>query len=271
MPTISVNSHAIYYEEHGQGEPLILIAGLGTSCLTWWKQIGPLGKRYRVITPDNRGIGDSSRVSQAFTVADLARDMAALIRELNIAPSNVLGISMGGFVALTLCHLHPELVSKLVLASTSAGGTPHVPATESIMGIVLGGDQSDIEAYCRKLYPALTGPGYMQSHPEDLNHIIANAREKPLSPESYLYQLNAVAEYTSEKGATVALADISAPTLILHGDADPLVPYPNGRYLADHIKGARLVTYPGSGHMLAIEAADQFNRDVLSFLSKQGG
>lgn len=271
MPTIRVKSHAIYYEEHGQGDPLILIAGLGTTCLTWWKQIETLGKRYRVITPDNRGIGDSSRVSQAFTIADMAGDMAALIRELNIAPSNVLGISMGGFVALTLCCMHPDLVSKLVLTSTSAGGATHVPATESIMGIILGSDQSDIEAYCRKLYPALTGSGYLQSHPEDLDHIIANAREKPLSPESYLYQLNAVAEYTSEKAATIALADIAAPTLILHGDADPLVPYPNGRYLADHIKGARLVSYPGNGHMLPIEAADQFNRDVLSFLSSRGG
>lgn len=266
MPTLSVNNYDIYYEEHGDGDPLLLIAGLGSSCSMWWKQIDSLGKRYRVITPDHRGIGYSTEVHHPFSIEDLADDMAGLIRGLNIAPSNVLGVSMGGFIALTLTLRCPDIVNKLILVSTSAGGSTHVPSTEEILEIILNGDQSDVGAYCRMLYPALAGPGRMQSQPDDLNHIIGNALEKPLSPEAYLYQLMAVDAYASANTTADALEKIRKPTLVLHGEADPLVPYPNGRHLADHIKDAAMISYPDVGHILPIEAADQFNRDVMNFL-----
>ncbi|MDA8139337.1 MAG: alpha/beta hydrolase [Desulfobacteraceae bacterium] len=266
MPTIQVNQHHLYYETYGQGTPLIFIAGLGTSCLMWWKQIEPFSKKYQVVILDNRGIGDSSRVSQAFTVADMAADVAALIRAIGLPPSHVLGVSMGGFVALTFAGLYPQLIKKLIAVSTSAGGPGHVQTGNEMLEIIMSSSQGDVEAYCRRVYPALAGPGHMQAHPEDLDHIVANALKKPLPPETYLYQLNAIMKYTSDLETGADLRSITAPTLVLHGDADALVPYPNGRYLADHIKGAKLHTYPGCGHLLPIEAADRFNKDVMAFL-----
>jgi pimeloyl-ACP methyl ester carboxylesterase len=266
MPSIKVYGHSIYYETSGQGDPLILIAGLGTSCLMWWKQIEPLSKKYHVIAFDHRGIGKSSRASKAFTIADLAADVAALIRALDLPPCHVLGVSMGGFVALSMGIVFPELINKLILISTSAGGPTHVPSGKAILDIILGGNQSDVEGYCRNLYPALAGPGYMHAHPEDLDHAVANALAKPLSPETYLYQLNAIGQYTSVHGNDMALARVKAPVLIIHGDADALVPLPNGQYLADHIQGAKMLIYPGCGHLIPMEAADRLNQDVTAFL-----
>jgi pimeloyl-ACP methyl ester carboxylesterase len=107
----------------------------------------------------------------------------------------------------------------------------------------------------------------MQTHPEDLDHIVANALAKPLSPDTYLYQLNAINGYMTTEGIHHLLHHIAAPTLVLHGDADPLVPWGNGQSLAQKIKGSVLKLYPGVGHLPPIEVAHPFNRDVLDFLT----
>jgi pimeloyl-ACP methyl ester carboxylesterase len=266
MATIQVHDHSIYYDVHGQGQPLVLIAGLGASRMFWWKQTGPLSHSYRTITLDNRGIGDSSRAKASFTIADMADDVAALIKALDLGPTHVLGISMGGFIAATLSVRHPEQVRKLILSSTSAGGATHVKPADDIIRLFLGADDLDIEASTRLIYTAITGPNYVQNHPEELDHFVRNNIEKPLPLETYLYQLNAINRYSDGEGVKDKLDQISIPTLVIHGDQDPLVPYPNGRYLADHIQGARLLTYPDVGHLPPVEATDRFNADVIDFL-----
>jgi len=265
MASIQVRGHSIYYETHGRGHPLVLISGLGTSRLFWWKQLGPLSKHHRTIILDNRGIGDSSRVNLPFSITDMADDVADLIRTLNLGPSYVAGISMGGFIAATLTLRHPDLVRKLVLTSTSAGGATHVGPGDDILQLLMNTSGWDVETYTRRVYTAIAGSGYMQKHPDDLSRIVRNALEKPLSPETYLYQLNAINGYGNSAGINRMLDQISVPTLVIHGDQDPLVPYPNGQYLAAHIKGAILLTYAGVGHLPPIEATDRFNADVLDF------
>lgn len=266
MATIQIHDHSIYYEVHGQGHPLVLIAGLGASRLFWWKQTGPLSRHYRTIILDNRSVGDSSRANASFTVSDMADDVAALLGELNLGPAHVLGISMGGFIAVTLSLRHPGLVRKLILSSTSAGGASHVKPSDGIIRRLLDADHMDTEASTRLIYTAITGPNYMETHPEDLNRIVRDNIEKPLSLETYLYQLSAINRYANGEGARGNLDQIRIPTVVIHGDLDPLVPYPNGQYLADHIQGARLLTYAGVGHLPPIEATDRFNADVMDFL-----
>jgi 3-oxoadipate enol-lactonase len=102
----------------------------------------------------------------------------------------------------------------------------------------------------------------MATHPEDLDEMLKTAKAKPMSLESYQRQLGAAMAHD----ASDRLDRISAPTLVIHGDYDPLVPYENGKYLAAHIKGARLSTYPGVGHLSIVEAAERFNREVIEFL-----
>lgn len=269
MPTLQIDDHSIYYETHGQGDPLVLISGLGNSCLSWWKQIEPLSKKFRVTVLDNRGIGNSSRVSAAFTVQDMADDAATIIRALGSGPSYVAGTSMGGFIAFTLAVHHPERVKKLILVATSAGGPHHVPPRADILEI-MNTDRSDIETYTRKLYTAMAGSGYMQRHPGDLDGIVRNTLQKPLSLETYLYQMSAINAYTARGEVDQTLRAITTPTMVIHGDADPLIPFPNGQYLADHIQGSKLMTYPGVGHLPYIETTDRFNKDVMAFLDGNG-
>jgi 3-oxoadipate enol-lactonase len=266
MATIQIHDHSIYYEVHGQGHPLLLLAGLGASRLFWWKQTGPLSRHYRTIILDNRGIGDSSRANASFTISDMADDVAALIGELDMGPAHLLGISMGGFIAATLSVRHPERVRKLILSSTSAGGATHIKPSDGIVRLLLDADHLDIEASTRQIYTAITGPNYMQTHPEELDRIVRNNAEKPLSLETYLYQLNAINRYANGEGITDKMDQIGKPTMVIHGDRDPLVPYPNGQHLAAHIKGAQLLTYPGVGHLPPIEATARFNADVMDFL-----
>jgi pimeloyl-ACP methyl ester carboxylesterase len=105
----------------------------------------------------------------------------------------------------------------------------------------------------------------MAAHPEDMEQIVKYATAKPMSLKSYQRQLGACIDHFG-KGAAGRLGQITAPTLVVHGDYDPLIPYPNGQYLAAHIQGARLSTYPGVGHLPPIEAPERFNREVIEFL-----
>lgn len=267
MPSLKMADHTIYYEVYGQGQPLVLISGLGTSRLSWWKQIVPLSAQFQLIAFDNRGIADSSRIQAPFTIADMADDVAALIDRLGVGPCFVLGISMGGFVAATFALRHPRLLRKLILTATSAGGPGHQRASDEVLSILINTGGKDPVSYTRMVYTILAGPNYMQTHPEDLDHIVANALAKPLSPDTYLYQLNAINGYMTTEGIHHLLHHIAAPTLVLHGDADPLVPWGNGQSLAQKIKGSVLKLYPGVGHLPPIEVAHPFNRDVLDFLT----
>jgi 3-oxoadipate enol-lactonase len=264
MPTTQVGSHTVYYDEHGSGHPLVLLSGLGSTRLGWWKQIGPFSARYRVINMDNRDAGDSACCPDPYTIADMADDVAGVIENLELGPTHVVGISMGGMIAQALAIRHPELVDKLVLVSTSAGGPTSVNAKPEIAALLVRTEE-DVETRVRRTFTLIAGEGYMAAHPEDLNQIVQNSIAKPMSAESYQRQLRACMHHFA-KGVAEQLGQIAAPTLVIHGEYDPLVPYENGRYLAAHIKGAHLSSYPGVGHLSPIEAPERFNREVIEFL-----
>ncbi len=263
MPTVQLGSHTVYYDDCGKGHPLLLITGLASTRHGWWKQVGPFSEKFRVINMDNRDAGDSALGTGPYSIVDMANDAVGLIKHLNLGPTHVVGISMGGFVSIEMAIRYPELVDKLVLTATSAGGKSHVNPSLSIQ-LLLVDREKDVEKRVRKVYPRFTGPGYMKAHPEDLERIVEIAKARPMSPDSYKRQLDAVMKHD----AANRLDAISKPTLVIHGDKDPLVPYKNGQYLAAHINGARLVTLPGVGHLVTVEAPERFNREVVEFLSQ---
>jgi pimeloyl-ACP methyl ester carboxylesterase len=263
MPTVQVESLRIYFDEHGEGHPLLLITGLGSSRFGWWKQIEPLSSKFRVINTDNRDAGESDRAAAPYTIADMAKDAAGLIQSLNCRPVHVMGWSMGGFIALELVLNFPGLVDKLILAATSAGGLAFVPPSPEMGALVLPRPSENIEKRVRRIYPLIAAPGYMRSHPDDLDQIARYAKSNLMTLASYQRQLGAVMNW---EGAGFRLNHIAAQTLVVHGEADPLVPYQNGKYLCTHIRGAKLLTYPYVGHLIPIEASERFNRDVMEFL-----
>jgi 3-oxoadipate enol-lactonase len=263
---VTVHGHKLAYSEisppHSKGT-ILLMTGLAAKRYGWSKQFEVFGRFYRTIALDHRDISDSDEVSEAYTVADLADDAAEAMRMLDVQHTHVLGMSLGGFVALQLAIRHPELVDKLVLISTSAGGKTHVPPGEEIAAMFTRSRKGvEIGELARRNYSMIMGPGYAESHPEELERIATIARYRPQSVASYLRQLQALMTHD----ASQQLELIQVPTLIIHGDADPLIMPTNGEYLAQHIKGAKHIVYPNVGHIPIVENYEQFNRDVLAFL-----
>lgn len=263
MPTAQIGSHTVYFDELGSGHPLIFVSGLGASRLGWWKQIEPFSKKFHVINVDNRDAGDSAASAGPYTIAEMASDVAGVIQNLELGTAYLVGISMGGFILIEFAIRYPELLDKLVLVSTSAGGKSSVRAQPEILALLGRTEGEEIETRTRRTFTAIAGKDYMASHPEDLDHIVRNAQAKPMSLASYQRQLGAVMAHD----ATDRLDKISAPTLVIHGDYDPLIPYENGKYLAAHIKSSRISTYQNVGHLPPIEAAERFNSEVMEFFA----
>jgi len=264
MPPLELQSHTAWYDEHGNGQPLLLIPGLGASRLSWWKQIDPLSRRFRVINFDNRDAGDSAHATEPYSIGELAEDAAQAITALNLGPMHVMGWSMGTFIAQELTVRHPDLVNKLILVAGTAGGPAQQRPTPEIAALLRRIENEPVEARVRRTYPVLAGPDYMRQHPEDLDRLVWSQSTKPMPFVCYQRQLGAVISW---HGVAHKLSQVTAPTLVVHGDLDPLIPYSNGEFIAGHIPGALLSTYTGVGHLPPIEAADRFNAEVQDFLS----
>ena len=173
---------------------------------------------------------------------------------------------VGGFIALELTLRHPGLVSRLVLVSTSGGGLTNVPPSPRLWPtfLTLRGHRNEPEELARRIFTLISGPGFARKHPEIIRDVVAVYGYKPITPQGYSHQLRACLLHN----AIARLDQIKVPTLVIHGDKDPLVPLGNGRRLARRITGAVMYIYAGVGHMPIIEEAPRFNRDVLAFLAQ---
>jgi pimeloyl-ACP methyl ester carboxylesterase len=266
---VIVDGRKIAYEEVVPASPqgtVLLLTGLAAKRQGWHRQMAAFGAHYRTIAIDHRDVGDSDLATAPYTTADQADDAASVLTALGVAHAAVVGISMGGFIALELTLRHPEMVDKLVLTSTSAGGKTHVAAGPRIQAMLLLPrlGRRDVGKIAKRTYSLIMAPGYCVAHPDEWNDIAEIARYRPQSTQAYRRQLNACLKHD----ATTRLGQIAVPTLVVHGELDPLVPVANGRYLAAHIPGARLILYPDTGHIPIVERAADYNRAVLDFLAE---
>lgn len=262
-----VDGRRLAYEEVSPPSPkgtIMLLVGLGAKRQGWYKQLPEFGRSYRTIALDYRDVGDSDEAGEPYTIKDLAEDTAAVMRTLEIRQAHIIGISMGGFIALELALDYPEMVEKLVLVVTSAGGPGHISPRRDIMAVMMPAPGVEIGEAARKVCAAVSAPGFVQNHPEEFDIFAAIARYRPMSEAAYFRQLAACRGHdVSER-----LHEITSPTLVIHGDVDPLVPLENGLHLAHTIPGARLLVYPQTGHIPEVERAEQFTHDILTFLER---
>ncbi len=253
------------YEEVCPANPkgtILLLTGLASKRLAWYKQMKEFGQFYRTIALDHRDVGDSDQTPAPYGIIDQAEDAAMFLQALGIGKANIIGISMGGFISLELTLRHPEIIEKLVLVSTSAGGLTNVPSSPRLWLSFFRREKLEPGEAARRVYGRIMGPGYADAHPDVMSEIADIARYRPMSEAAYQRQLRACLRHN----AANRLDQIHVPTLVIHGDKDLLVPTANGKRLARKIPGAKLLLYPGAGHLPIIEQSERFNRDVLNFL-----
>lgn len=264
MPQLKLANVDIHYDFYGHGEPLVLIPGFTAGAWIWFKQIAQLATRFRVITFDPRGIGKSSFASEPLTMRLLADDTAALLHDLGIEQAHILGVSFGGFVAQEFALAYPEATRTLSLCCTSFGGPNHVSPSIDILTAVLSRNGFNSEERIRRILLPAFSPDFVRSHPGEVDEVIKLRLANPVVEEAFNAQLKAGIGFDAES----RVGGIKAPTLVLSGEADAIVPVQNSRNLAEQIPGARLRLVAGGSHLFFIEQPDEFNRIVAEFLAQ---
>jgi len=274
MSTIKIGSVELYYEEHGSGDPLLLIMGLAADSQAWMFQLPDFARRYRTISFDNRGVGRSSKPPGPYSIHEMADEAAGLLDALSIPRAHVVGVSMGGMIAQELVLRHPEKVRGLVLACTYPEPDAEVERQREFSLNQFGGSvdasgvmKIDVSAinplmFLQQLLPNVFNQEFIDRELPKLMQIFSGALQWGFSMEAILGQVGAVMSHN----ATDRLHHIKSPTLVITGDADRLVPPAGSDILAREIPGAKLVKVPGGSHGFNFETPEIFNREVLTFL-----
>jgi 3-oxoadipate enol-lactonase len=230
MPTIKVNDIHMYYEILGEGETLVLIVGLGTDISEYDGIIRWLAKKYRVLAFDNRGAGRTDKPDMHYSIEMMADDTEGLMNALAMKQAHILGISMGGRIALALALRHPKRVKKLVLVSTSA------QIKKRNRWLPLLGIVSSLPIF-RSKYPQ---PHY------------AHIRQRRAS---FVYN------------CTDRLHELQTPTVIMHGKKDKIVPYTLAEEMHAGIHGSKMVTFAGGHIFFFMSERQQFLDAITEFLA----
>ena len=267
MPTLTSNHITLAYEITGAGKPLVLITGVGYGRWFWRKVVPGLAKHFQVIAFDNRGAGGSDKPDGPYSVAMMAADTAGLLDALNVKNAYVLGHSLGGYIAQELVVTRPDLVGKLILASTNYGGTKVIPITPEAMDVLTNRTGDPVELVRRGIAIACA-PGFADRHPEVVKELLDYRFTNPVPPAQYAAQVAAGAGTMTYSDEIVdqRMRAIKVPTLILFGEHDKVVPPGNADLMAQKIADARVKIIAGTGHIFPIEDPGATVAAIVEFL-----
>jgi pimeloyl-ACP methyl ester carboxylesterase len=294
MPHVKANGLDIYHESHGEagGEPILLIMGLGAQMSRWSPDfIGKLtAAGHRVIAFDNRDVGLSEKLDAAgppdmaaivkalqegreppvaYTLAEMAADAAGLLEALGVERAHIVGASMGGMIAQLVAADFPGRTLSLtsIMSSTGNPGLPRArPAAMARLNTPAPDPTKDLEAF---LASAVEGAKVMASrYPVDEAAVRANALSdyrRCYYPVGFQRQYAGILASPDRRPK---LNTITAPTVVIHGDDDPLVPVEGGRDTAANIPGAELRIVPGVGHEMPAAVLDAFVAGILAAVGR---
>ncbi|GGD85100.1 alpha/beta hydrolase [Tsuneonella deserti] len=282
MAQVQANGIAIEYDEHGDpaAPPVLLVMGLGAQMTLWPQELvdALVERGFRVIRYDNRDIGLSHKFEGAkapgivklmllskfgikpkvpYTLADMAEDGIGLLDALGIDKAHIGGASMGGMIAQHMAFSHPERVLTLTSIMSTTGHRKLPAGTREAMSALTqrpaSMDEDTLVEHGVKVSQAIGSPGY-RSDPDKVRERSRALIRRSFYPAGMPRQLAAI---IADGDRRERLQSVKAPTLVIHGEADPLVPLAGGHDTAAHIKGSKLKTVPGMGHDLPLELVDE--------------
>ena len=271
MPRANANGIELEYEIFGDSNaaPLLLIAGLGAQMVSWDDDFCRLlaSRDFRVIRFDNRDAGLSSWMQAAYTLDDMAADAVGLLETLGIPAAHVVGASMGGFIAQLVALNHPERVLTLTSIMSGPNGHDQVqPTAEGTAVLMAPAPESREERIQLGVWAKQKLLGPQDPFDEAYERArIERAVDRAYNPAGFMRQLAGI---MAADGRLQRLRLLRIPTLVIHGDADILVPVENGRSVAAAIAGARLVEIEGMGHDVPRRVWDQV-ADEIAALARQ--
>jgi pimeloyl-ACP methyl ester carboxylesterase len=266
MPLAKAGEINLYYEIQGRGEPLVLIMGYGFSSGHWFAIRDVLAKERQVILFDNRGTGRSDKPDIQYTAKMMAADILGLLDKIGIGAASVFGVSMGGMIAQEFTLSYPQRVSSLILGCTTCGGTKAVPVTAEAVAFLFDPGRAKLseEEKALSTVPWLWNKEFVDKNPGAIKRFIATSLEYPTPPHTLVSQGNALVTFDSYD----RLPDIKAPTLVICGNKDRLIPYENSQLLASRIPGAELAIIENAGHGFITDSTPKTGKLVLDFLRR---
>jgi len=261
MPFTENCGTKIYWDESGQGDAVLLIMGLGWASNMWHRTRPVLSAYYRTLAFDNRGAGRSAVPPGPYSIAAMAADAAAVLDAAGVERAHLVGASMGGMIAQEFALQYPARVRSLVLACTAPGGPQAQHAGPEVTDVLFSTGLSPAER-ARAIVPFIYDSGTPRERVEE--DLAVLSQFYPV-PEGFVAQLQAILAWE----AYSRLPQITAPTLVIHGVNDRLVPASNADLIAGRIPSARLVKLADAGHILFTDQPAKSHDVVREFLAAQ--
>lgn len=263
MPTAQVGDIEIYYEEQGAGMPLLLIPGIPAVVGDWGELPSRLRRKRRVIAFDNRGGGGTTATPAPYSMEQLAADAVGLMDKLGVARADVFGISLGGMIAQELALRWPHRVDRLILGCTHAGLENAAPQPRE-SGKAFAMETDDWGERMRALAPFAFSD---RLSPAFLEEFVEKKSRDAQDPEGYRGQIAAILSHDTYD----RLGELTAPTMVVTGDQDRVIPALSSDVLAEAIPGARLEVIEGAGHLFFIEEQERSLELIQDFLESTPG
>ncbi|HUF68360.1 MAG TPA: alpha/beta fold hydrolase [Longimicrobiales bacterium] len=269
MPTsgsAAVNGQELHFEVEGEGDPLVLVMGIGYDSSIWkLHQAAALARHFRVVLFDNRDSGRSSRASGPYTIADMADDVAGLLDTLAVERAHLLGLSMGSMIGQEFALRHPDRLGRLVLCGSGAAPARSAFDPIGIWSWVKTHDTTG-EVFAAQQFVWLFSSRFLRDGMA-VRQVMAllASNPHPVGADAYARQAQAYERHD----VLDRLPGITAPTLVVAGEQDLLTPPWISEEVARAIPGARLEVIPGEGasHLVMLERPEEFNRVVTTFLT----
>jgi pimeloyl-ACP methyl ester carboxylesterase len=267
MSKLNAGAVSIDYELRGEGPPLLMINGFRRSRVVWLDAVlKPLAERFQLVLMDNRGTGRSDKPQDGCSIEAFADDCAGVIAALGLPRVHAFGVSMGGMIAQRLATRHPDKVHGLALGCTNCGRGGSILAEKRIGELLrlVPNDTLDAREVARRQEEAYYMPGFRASQRAVIDGLYELVNQNPTPPHAVQGHLSAIDAFA----ACADLPRIKAPTLVIAGEGDPLIPAENSRLIASRIRGAKLVLLPDASHFFWIEKPQETADALIGFFGK---